>query len=101
MIAATSRTGASGGAVTTDTVMISLIRIELSLARDRLSYNRVVAELTPAQEHTRERAEAAIALVAPALDLVLAFGDRISRVVEPEDHGYYPARPLKEEEDSP
>jgi hypothetical protein len=35
--------------------------------------------------------------VAPALDAVLAVGDRISRTVEPEDHGYYPPRPLADE----
>ncbi len=40
------------------------------------------------------RVEALIALAAPALDAVLAVGDRVSRIVEPEDHGYYPARPL-------
>ena len=36
--------------------------------------------------------------MAPALDVVLAVGDRISRIVEPEDYGYYPARPLPEDE---
>jgi hypothetical protein len=36
-------------------------------------------------------------MMAPALDAVLAAGDRISRVVEPEDHGYYPPRPLAEQ----
>jgi hypothetical protein len=36
--------------------------------------------------------------MAPGLDLVLAVGDRISRIVEPEDHGYYPARPMEEAE---
>jgi hypothetical protein len=33
-----------------------------------------------------------IRVIAPALDLVLAAGDRISRVVEPEDVEYYPPR---------
>jgi hypothetical protein len=56
-----------------------------------------VAELTPSQERTRARVEAMIGLMAPALDAVLAAGDRISRLVEPEDHGYYPARPLPEQ----
>jgi hypothetical protein len=28
---------------------------------------------------------------------VLAAGDRISRIVEPEDHGYYPPRPLSDQ----
>jgi hypothetical protein len=40
----------------------------------------------------RERFEAVIGLAAPFLDLVLAVGDRISRVAEPEDHEYYPVR---------
>jgi hypothetical protein len=51
-----------------------------------------VAELTPAQQRTRERFEALIGLAAPFLDLLLAVGDRISRVAEPEDHEYYPVR---------
>jgi hypothetical protein len=55
-----------------------------------------VAELTPSQVKTRERVESLIGLAAPALDFVLLIGDRISRVVEPEDHEYYPARPLAE-----
>jgi hypothetical protein len=40
----------------------------------------------------RERAEGLIRLMAPALDLVLAAGDRVSRLVEPEDNEYYPPR---------
>jgi hypothetical protein len=55
-----------------------------------------VAELTPSQLKTRERVESLIGLAAPALDLVLLVGDRISRLVEPEDHEYYPARPFAE-----
>ena len=51
-----------------------------------------MADLTPAQERARERFEALIGLAAPFLDLVLAIGDRISRVAEPEDHEYYPVR---------
>jgi hypothetical protein len=35
--------------------------------------------------------------MAPALDAVLAAGERISRMVEPEDYGYYPPRPIAEE----
>lgn len=57
-----------------------------------------MAELTPSQLKTRERVESLIGSLAPLLDLVLAAGDRISRVVEPEDHNYYPARPLGEPE---
>jgi hypothetical protein len=55
-----------------------------------------VGELTTSQLRTRERVESLIALAAPALDFVLLMGDRLSRVVEPEDHEYYPARPLAE-----
>jgi hypothetical protein len=40
----------------------------------------------------RERFEALIGLIAPALDLVLAAGDRVSRAVGPRDE-YYPIRP--------
>ena len=40
----------------------------------------------------RERFEALIGLAAPVLDLVLAAGDRLSRVAGPEDE-YYPIRP--------
>jgi hypothetical protein len=56
-----------------------------------------MSELTPSQQRTRGRVETLIGLMAPALDAVLAAGDRISRLVEPEDHGYYPPRPLAEE----
>lgn len=48
--------------------------------------------LTPSQLRTRERVEGLIRLAAPALDLVLAVGDRVSRLVEPEDVEYYPPR---------
>ena len=57
--------------------------------------------LTPDQLRTRERIEGVIRLMAPALDLVLAAGDRLSRLVEPEDHEYYPPRssqPPRDEE---
>ncbi len=47
---------------------------------------------TPEQVRLRERFEALIGLFAPALDLVLAAGERISRVAGPEDD-YYPIRP--------
>jgi hypothetical protein len=50
------------------------------------------AELTPAQERIRGRIETLIALAAPALDLLLAAGERVSRIAEPEDTGYYPVR---------
>jgi hypothetical protein len=48
--------------------------------------------LTPQQQRTRGRFESVIGLAAPFLDLVLAVGDRISRVAEPRDYEYYPVR---------
>jgi hypothetical protein len=51
-----------------------------------------VAALTPEQRRTRARIERLIRLAAPGLNLLLAFGDRLSRLVEPEDHEYYPPR---------
>jgi hypothetical protein len=47
---------------------------------------------TPSQVRTRERIEGLIRLAAPALDLMLAVGDRVSRIVEPQDVEYYPPR---------
>ena len=55
-----------------------------------------MAELTPQQAIWRERVEGVIALAAPALDLLLAAGERISRIAEPEDHDYYPVRSGRE-----
>jgi hypothetical protein len=51
-----------------------------------------MSELTPQQQRMREQFEGLIAAAAPFLDLVLGVGDRISRIVEPEDHEYYPVR---------
>ena len=51
-----------------------------------------MAPLTPDQRRTRDRVERLIGVLAPALNLVLAAGDRLSRVVEPEDSEYYPVR---------
>jgi hypothetical protein len=48
--------------------------------------------LTPDQMRTRERVEAVIRLMAPGLNLVLAVGERLSRIVEPDDPEYYPVR---------
>ena len=45
--------------------------------------------------------ESVIRLAAPALNLVLAVGERISRLVEPEDHEYYPPRARGEAAESP
>jgi hypothetical protein len=55
-----------------------------------------VAQLTPGQLRTRQRVEGLIRLAAPALDLVLAVGERVSKVVEPEDVEYYPPRVTSE-----
>jgi hypothetical protein len=60
-----------------------------------------VAELTPSQERNRRRFETLLGLAAPGLSLVLAAGDRISRIVQPEDFDYYPVRPLGEWEPQP
>jgi hypothetical protein len=46
---------------------------------------------TPAQHRARARFEAVIGLAAPMLDLVLAAGDRLSRIVGPADE-YIPIR---------
>ena len=54
-----------------------------------------MAQLTPNQLRTRQRIEGLIRLAAPALDLVLAVGERVSRIVEPEDE-YYPPRVTSE-----
>ncbi len=51
-----------------------------------------MAELTPQQAIWRDRIEGLIAMAAPALDLLLTAGDRISRIVEREDRDYYPVR---------
>ena len=49
---------------------------------------------------TAERIESAIVAVSPLLDLVLAVGERISRIAEPVDYEYYPVRKREEEESS-
>jgi len=51
-----------------------------------------MGSLTPAQLRTRRRVESVIRLMAPALDVVLAVGDRVSRIVERDDPEYYPPR---------
>ena len=51
-----------------------------------------MAALTPDQLRKRERAEAVIRFLAPGLNLMLAVGDRLSRIMEREDPEYYPAR---------
>lgn len=51
-----------------------------------------MAPPTPTQLAWRGRIEAAIKLAQPLLDLVLATGDRVSRVVEREDLDWTPPR---------
>ena len=58
-----------------------------------------MAPLTPEQRRTRDRVETLIRLMAPGLNLVLAAGERLSRVVEPEDSEYYPIRTTLPEAD--
>ena len=55
-----------------------------------------MAPLSPDQLRTRRRVETLIRLMAPALDLVLAVGERVSRVVERDDVEYYPPRASRE-----
>jgi hypothetical protein len=52
-----------------------------------------VPGLTSDQRRRRDQVEAMIRVVAPALNLVLAAGERLSKIVEPEDTEYYPPRP--------
>jgi hypothetical protein len=51
-----------------------------------------MTQLTPGQRRNRARVETLIRLMSPLLNLVLATGERISRLVEPVDHEYYPPR---------
>jgi hypothetical protein len=59
-----------------------------------------MAALTPGQLRTRRRVESVIKLMAPALDVVLAVGDRVSRIVERDDPEYYPPRVGRSAEDA-
>ena len=64
----------------------------MTLAFGPSSGTAEVAPLTPAQRRARARIETGIRLAAPGLNLLLAVGDRLSRLIEPEDHEYYPPR---------
>jgi hypothetical protein len=55
-----------------------------------------VAPMTPDQLRRRQRIEGLIRVMSPALDVVLAVGERISRIVEREDVEYYPPRVTRE-----
>ena len=57
-----------------------------------------MAPLTPEQLRMRERFESVIRLAAPGLNLVLAAGERLSRLVEKDDPDYYPPRTAHEPE---
>jgi hypothetical protein len=57
-----------------------------------------VAEGDP---ETRDRFETVISAAAPLLDLLLAVGDRVSRLIEPKDYEYYPVRDEDPEEPPP
>lgn len=51
-----------------------------------------MSPMSPDQLRNRRRVESVIRIAAPALNLVLAVGERVSKLVEPEDHEYYPPR---------
>ena len=51
-----------------------------------------MATLSPTQRAWRARIEAVLRLSAPALDLMLAAGDRLSRAVERDDLDWVPPR---------
>jgi len=53
--------------------------------------------LDAGQLRRREQVETLIRLVSPALNAVLAVGERVSRIVEPDDVEYYPPRMVREE----
>jgi hypothetical protein len=60
-----------------------------------------MAQLTPDQRRMRERFESVIRLAAPALNIVLAAGERLSRLVEPDDPDYYPPRSTADPQPEP
>jgi hypothetical protein len=56
---------------------------------------------SPPNPVLRGRIETAIRILSPLLDLALAVGDRVSRVLEREDPEYVPARMPYEGESAP
>jgi hypothetical protein len=52
--------------------------------------------ITPEQRQRQQRFESLISLVSPALDLLLATGERASRILQPRSDDYYPIRPAAE-----
>ena len=51
-----------------------------------------MAPLTPDQVRRRNQVETLIRLMAPGLNVMLALGERLSRIAEPDDPEYYPPR---------
>lgn len=49
----------------------------------------------------RSRIETGIRVIAPLLDLMLLVGDRVSRLLEPDDPDYVPARMPRDGESAP
>lgn len=62
------------------------------MSEERTPAARPGRNLTASQRRNVERTERLIGFAAPFLDLVLAVGDRISRIAEPQDYEYYPVR---------
>ena len=56
---------------------------------------------SPPNPVLRARIETMIRIVSPLLDLVLLVGDRVSRVLEPGDRDYVPARMPHDGESAP
>jgi hypothetical protein len=48
--------------------------------------------ITPEQRRRRDQVETVIRFIAPGLNLLLAAGERLSRIVSSEDDEYYPVR---------
>jgi hypothetical protein len=57
-----------------------------------------MAPMTAGQLRTRRRVEGLIRVMSPMLDVVLAVGERVSKIVEPEDSDYYPPRVARHSE---
>ena len=57
-----------------------------------------MARLTADQLRTKRRIEGLIRVMAPALDALLLVGERVSRIVGPDDVDYYPPRVTRGEE---
>jgi hypothetical protein len=60
-----------------------------------------VSHLTPDQVRKRDRVESLIGIAAPVLNLVLAAGERLSRLVERDDPEYYPPQAARQEASPP